>query len=100
MYNLYLPGSGLCLPYPTLDTRLSLILRPVSGPSMAGLGVFEGGGEELDGVLLLAFIFFSTDCTFSFASSGILRETVSGPRLTRVDVTVMNKDYVSRDLQS
>ena len=101
MYNLYLPGSGLCLPYPTLDTRLSLILRPVSGPSMAGLGVFEGGGsEELDGVLLHAFIFFSTDCTFSFASSGILRETVSGPRLTRVDVIVMNKDYVSRDLQS
>ena len=68
---------------------------------MAGLGVFEGGGsEELDGVLLHAFIFFSTDCTFSFASSGILRETVSGPRLTRVDVTVMNKDYVSRYLQS
>ena len=59
MYNLYLPGSGLCLPYPTLDTRLSLILRPVSGPSIAGLGVFEGGwgGEELDDVLLLAFIF-------------------------------------------
>ena len=58
MYNLYLLGSGLCLPYPTLDTRLSLILRPVSGPSMAGLGVFEGGGsEELDSVLLHAFIF-------------------------------------------
>ena len=32
--------------------------------------------------------------------SGILRETVSGPQLTRVDVTVMNKDYVSRYLQS
>ena len=80
MYNLYLPGSGLCLPYPTLDTRLSLILRPVSGPSMADLGVFEGGGgEELDDVFVLAFIFFSTDCTFPFASSGILRETVSGP---------------------
>ena len=63
---------------------------------MAGLEVFEeGGGEELDGVLLHAFIFFST-----FASSGILCETVSGPRLTRVDVTVMNKDYVSRYLQS
>ena len=59
MYNLYLPGSGLCLPYPTLDTRLSLILRPVSGPSMADLGVFEGGGgEELDDVFVLAFIFF------------------------------------------
>ena len=70
---------------------------------MVGLGVFEegrGGGEKLDGVLSDAFIFFSTDCTFSFASSGILRETVSGPRLTRVDVIVMNKDYVSRDLQS
>ena len=65
---------------------------------MAGLGVFEeggGGGEELDGVFLHAFIFFST-----FVSSGILCETVSGPRLTRVDVTVMNKDYVSRYLQS
>ena len=64
---------------------------------MAGLEVFEegGGGEELDGVLLHAFIFFST-----FASSGILCETVSGPRLTRVGVTVMNKDYVSRYLQS
>ena len=66
---------------------------------MAGLGVFEEGGEggveELDGVLLHAFIFFST-----FASSGILCETVSGPRLTRVGVTVMNKDYVSRYLQS
>ena len=70
---------------------------------MVGLGVFEegrGGGEKLDGVLSHAFIFFSTDCTFSFASSGILRETVSGPRLTRVDVIVMNKDYISRDLQS
>ena len=70
---------------------------------MVGLGVFEegrGGGEKLDGVLSHAFIFFSTDCTFSFASSGILRETVSGPRLTRVDVIAMNKDYVSRDLQS
>ena len=80
-----------------------MILRPVSSPSTAGLGVFEEEGgvcEELDGVLLLAFIFFSTDCTFSFASSGILRETVSGPQLTRVDVTVMNKDYVSRYLQS
>ena len=55
----------------------------------------RGEGEELDGVLLHAFIFFST-----FASSGILCETVSGPRLTRVDVTVMNKDYVSRYLQS
>ena len=63
---------------------------------MAGLGVFEeGGSEELDGVLLHGFIFFST-----FASSGILCETVSGPRLTRVDVTVMNKDNVSRYLQS
>ena len=74
-----------------------MILRPVSSPSMAGLGVFEegGGGEEVDGVLLHAFIFFST-----FASSGILCETVSGPRLTRVDVTVMNKDYVTRYLQS
>ena len=42
---------------------------------MAGLGVFEEGGgvEELDGVFLHAFIFFST-----FASSGILCETVSG----------------------
>ena len=80
-----------------------MILSPVSSTSMAGLAVFEemgGGGEELDGILLHAFIFFSTDCTFSFASSGILRETVSGPRLTRVDVIVMNKDYVSRDLQS
>ena len=68
---------------------------------MASLGVFEEGeGEELDGVLLHAFIFFSTDCTFSIASSGILCETVSGPRLTRVDVTVMNKDNVSRYLQS
>ena len=48
---------------------------------MADLGVFEGGGggEELDDVFVLAFIFFSTDCTFPFASSGILRETVSGP---------------------
>ena len=55
----------------------------------------RGEGEELDGVLLHAFIFFST-----FASSGILCETVSGPRLTRVDVTVMNKDNVSRYLQS
>ena len=63
---------------------------------MAGLGVFEEGeGEELDGVLLHLLFFFST-----FASSGILCETVSGPRLTRVDVTVMNKDYVSRYLQS
>ena len=64
---------------------------------MAGLGVFEEGGgcEELDGVLLHAFIFFST-----IASSGILCETVSGPRLTRVDVTVMNKDYFSGYLQS
>ena len=63
---------------------------------MAGLGVLRRGeGEELDVVLLCAFIFFST-----FASSGILCETVSGPRLTRVDVTVMNKDYVSRYLQS
>ena len=81
-----------------------MILSPVSSTSMAGLAVFEemggGGGEELDGILLHAFIFFSTDCTFSFASSGILRETVSGPPLTRVDVTVMNKDYVSRYLQS
>ena len=59
-----------------------------------------GGGEELEGVLLHDFIFFSTDCTFSIASSGILCETVSGPRLTRVDVTVMNKDYVTRYLQS
>ena len=55
-----------------------MILRPVSSTSMAGLAVFEemgggGGGEELDGILLHAFIFFSTDCTFSFASSGILR---------------------------
>ena len=56
--------------------------------------------EELDGVLSLAFIFFSTDCMFSFASSGILRETVSGPRLTRVDDPVMNKDDVSLYLQS
>ena len=65
---------------------------------MAGLGVFEEGGEggeELDGVFLHAFIFFST-----FVSSGILCETVSGPRLTRVDVTVMNKDYVTQYLQS
>ena len=62
---------------------------------MAGLGVLRRGeGEELD-VFLHAFIFFST-----FASSGILCETVSGPRLTRVDVTVMNKDNVSRYLQS
>ena len=68
---------------------------------MAVFRVFEErGDEELDGVLLLAFIFSSTDCTFSFVSSGILRETVLGPRLTRVDVTVMNKDYVSRYLQS
>ena len=69
---------------------------------MASLGVFEegGGGDELDDVLLHAFIFFSTDCTFSIASSGILCETVSGPRLTRVDVTVMNKDNVNRYLQS
>ena len=53
-----------------------MILSPVSSTSMAGLAVFEemgGGGEELDGILLHAFIFFSTDCTFSFASSGILR---------------------------
>ena len=65
------------------------------------MGFLRGGGsEELDGVLLHAFIFFSTDCTFSFASSGILRETVSGPRLTRVDVIVMNKDYVGQYLQS
>ena len=65
---------------------------------MAGLGVFEeggGGGEELDGVFLHAFIFSPT-----FVSSGILCATVSGPRLTRVDVTVMNKDNVSRYLQS
>ena len=64
---------------------------------MAGLGVFEegGGGEELDGVVFARLYFFST-----FVSSGILCETVSGPRLTRVDVIVMNKDYVSRDLQS
>ena len=64
---------------------------------MAGLGVFEegGGGEELDGVFFARLYFFST-----FVSSGILCETVSGPRLTRVDVIVMNKDYVSRDLQS
>ena len=92
MYNLHLPG---CLVF---------ALRPVSSRSMAGLGVFGerggGGGEELEGVLLHDFIFFSTDCTFSIASSGILSETVSGPRLTRVDVTVMNKDYVSRYLQS
>ena len=68
---------------------------------MAGLWVFqEGGDEEPDGVLLLAFIFSSTDWTFSFVSSGILRDTVLGPRLTRVDVTVMNKDYVNRYLQS
>ena len=73
-----------------------MILRPVSTPSMAGLGVLRRGeGEQLDGVFLHAFIFFST-----FASSGILCETVSGPRLTRVDVTVMNKDNVSRYLQS
>ena len=54
-----------------------MILSPVSSTSMAGLAVFEemggGGGEELDGILLHAFIFFSTDCTFSFVSSGILR---------------------------
>ena len=65
---------------------------------MAGLGVFEeggGGGEELDGVFFSRLYFFST-----FVSSGILCETVSGPRLTRVDVIVMNKDYVSRYLQS
>ena len=64
---------------------------------MAGLGVFEegGGGEELDGVFFARLYFFST-----FVSSGILCETVSGPRLTRVDVIVMNKDYVSRYLQS
>ena len=64
---------------------------------MAGLGVFEegGGGEELDGVVFARLYFFST-----FVSSGILCETVSGPRLTRVDVTVMNKDNVSRYLQS
>ena len=61
------------------------------------MGFLRGGSEELDELI---FIFFSTDCTFSFASSGILRETVSGPRLTRVDVTVMNKDYVSQYLQS
>ena len=44
----FLDFPGLCLPYPTLDTRLSLILRPVSSPSMAGLGVFEeeGGGVK------------------------------------------------------
>ena len=60
----------------------------------------EGGGEELDSILLHAFIFFSTDCTFSIASSGILCETVLGPRLTLVDVTVMNKDYFSGYLQS
>ena len=59
---------------------------------MAGLGVFEeGGDEELDGVLLHAFIFFVS----TFASSGILCETVSSPRLTRGDVTVMNKDCQS-----
>ena len=58
---------------------------------MAGLGVFEEGeGEELDGVLLHLLFFFST-----FASSGILCETVSSPRLTRGDVTVMNKDCQS-----
>ena len=55
----------------------------------------EGGGEELDGVFFARLYFFST-----FVSSGILCETVSGPRLTRVDVIVMNKDYVSRYLQS
>ena len=44
------------LPIP--DTRLSLILRPASSPSMAGGGVFEEGGGEskkLDGVFLLVF---------------------------------------------
>ena len=61
---------------PTLDTRLSLILRPVSSPSMAGGGVFEEGGRgggELDGVLLLAFFLSQPIVLFSSASSGILR---------------------------
>ena len=41
---------------PTPDTRLSLILRLASSPSMAGGGVFEeGGGKKLDGVFLLVF---------------------------------------------
>ena len=62
---------------PTLDTRLSLILRPVSSPSMAGGGVFEEGGREgggeLDGVFLLAFFLSQPIVLFSSASSGILR---------------------------
>ena len=60
---------------PTLDIRLSLILRPVSSPSMAGGGVFEEGGRggELDGVLLLAFFLSQPIVLFSSASSGILR---------------------------
>ena len=42
---------------PTPDTRLSLILRLASSPSMAGGGVFEegGGGKKSDGVFLLVF---------------------------------------------
>ena len=45
----------------------------------------KGGGEELHGVLSLIVFFFSRPTVhFSFASVGILRETVQGP--TRVDV--------------
>ena len=64
---------------------------------MAGLGVFEEGrgGLRIRRCFVARLYFFST-----FVSSGILCETVSGPRLTRVDVTVMNKDNVSRYLQS
>ena len=60
------------------------------------------GDEELDDVLLFAlYFFFSRPIVhFSFASREILRETVSDPRLTHMDVTVINKDYVGWYLQS
>ena len=68
---------------------------------MAGDKVFEeGGGKNYMMFCRSSFIFFSRPIVhFSFASVGILRETVKGPGPTRVDVTVINKDYVGWYLQ-
>ena len=83
---------------PTPDKRLSLILRPAS----TGDKVFEeGGGGRITWCFVAHRLFFFSRpiVHFSFASVGILRETVKGPGPTRVDVTVINKDYVGWYLQ-
>ena len=76
-----------------------MILRPAS----TGDKVFEegGGGGELHGVLSLIVYFFFLDRLYIFHLQ-VLEFCVKlfkGPGPTRVDVTVINKDYVGWYLQ-